>query len=132
MLAEFVITPWHWATFLICILFMLALDLGVFHRSARVVQYKETLAWTAAWFCLAMGFAAVIASLMSKEKALLFTTGYIVELSLSMDNVFVIAIIFRYFQVLLSISTASCSGASWEPWRCAAHDLAGGGNGRQV
>lgn len=99
MLAEFVITSWHWAAFLACILFLLALDLGVFHRAARVIQFKEALAWTAAWFCLAMGFAALIATLQGKEKALLFTTGYIVELSLSMDNVFVIAVIFRYFQV---------------------------------
>ncbi|MBL9166769.1 MAG: TerC family protein [Verrucomicrobiales bacterium] len=99
MLAEFVITSWHWATFLACILFLLALDLGVFHRAARVVQFKEALGWTGAWFCLAMGFAALIATLMTKEKALLFATGYIVELSLSMDNVFVIAVIFRYFQV---------------------------------
>ena len=99
MLAEFVITSWHWAAFLACILFLLALDLGVFHRAARVVQFKEALGWTGAWFCLAMGFAALIATFMSREKALLFTTGYIVELSLSMDNVFVIAVIFRYFQV---------------------------------
>lgn len=99
MLAEFLITSWHWAAFLACILFLLALDLGVFHRAARVVQFKEALGWTGAWFCLAMGFAALIATLISREKALLFTTGYIVELSLSMDNVFVIAVIFRYFQV---------------------------------
>ncbi|MBI1839271.1 MAG: TerC family protein [Verrucomicrobia bacterium] len=99
MLAELVITPWHWAGFVVCVLLFLAFDLGIFHRSAREVRFREALGWTAVWFTLAMGFAALIFRAQSQEKAALFVTGYIVELSLSMDNVFVIALIFRYFQV---------------------------------
>ena len=99
MLAEFVITPWHWAGFVVALLILLALDLGVFHRSARQIRFREALGWTAVWFMLAMGFAGLLFQFQSPEKASLFVTGYIVELSLSMDNVFVIAVIFRYFQV---------------------------------
>lgn len=100
MPAELVITPWHWAAFLAFILVILALDLGVFHRAARIVRLREALGWTTLWFSLAMCFALlVVGRYLGREKALLFTTGYIVEMSLSMDNVFVIAVIFRYFQV---------------------------------
>ncbi len=59
MIAVIQITPWHWAGFILCILFFLALDLGVFHRGAHVVKFKEALAWTALWFALAMLFAGV-------------------------------------------------------------------------
>ena len=99
MLAEIIITPWHWAGFILLVLLFLALDLGVFNRKAHVVRVKEALCWTTLWFCLSMAFAGLIFRLHSPEKAVLFVTGYIVELSLSMDNVFVIALIFRYFQV---------------------------------
>ncbi|MBM3846015.1 MAG: TerC family protein [Verrucomicrobia bacterium] len=99
MPAEFAITPWHWAAFIGVILFLLALDLGVFHKSAHVVTFREALGWTSAWFVLAMCFAGLLVKIQTPEKAGLFVTGYIVELSLSMDNVFVIAVIFRYFKV---------------------------------
>ena len=93
------ISLWHWAGFVCCILVMLALDLGVFHRSARVVRFREAVGWTLLWACLAMLFAGYIYRFQNAENAALFVTGYIVEVSLSMDNVFVIALIFRYFQV---------------------------------
>lgn len=99
MLAEIIITPWHWTAFVVCVLFFLALDLGVFHRKAREVNFKEAMGWTTVWFILAMAFALLIHRVHSPEKATLFVTGYIVELSLSMDNVFVMALIFRYFRV---------------------------------
>lgn len=93
------ITPWHWAGFILCVLVFLALDLGVFHRRAHVVKFREALAWTAVWFCLAMGFAMLLRTLRSRTESLEFFTGYVVELSLSMDNVFVMALIFAYFRV---------------------------------
>ncbi|MBP8259534.1 MAG: hypothetical protein KA118_07700, partial [Verrucomicrobia bacterium] len=90
---------WHWAIFVASILVCLALDLGVFHKRAHEVRFREALAWTTFWFLLAMVFAANLVSLRGRVEALEFLTGYIIELSLSMDNVFVIAMIFGYFQV---------------------------------
>ena len=92
-----------WVVFIIAILFFLALDLGVFHRRAHVVKFQEALLWTAIWFACAMIFAFVAAPAMvgswTKQDTVMFITGYIIELSLSMDNVFVIALIFAYFRV---------------------------------
>ncbi len=92
-----------WVLFVIAILFFLALDLGVFHRRAHVVRFQEALMWTAIWFACAMLFAFVAAPAMvdswSRQDTVMFITGYIIELSLSMDNVFVIALIFAYFRV---------------------------------
>src|SRR5688500_16878484 len=99
MLAAIEITPWHWAAFLAVVVLFLALDLGVFHKKAHVVRFKEAMGWTALWFSLAMAFAAGLVPTRGKEEALEFLTGYLVELSLSMDNVFVIALIFAYFRV---------------------------------
>jgi len=93
------ITPWHWAGFVLCVLIFLALDLGLFHRSARIVKFKEAAAWSAVWFALAMVFAGAMAHLRGREEAVQFTTGYIIELSLSLDNVLVIALIFAWFRV---------------------------------
>ncbi|HLX70609.1 MAG TPA: TerC family protein [Verrucomicrobiae bacterium] len=93
------ITPWHWMGFILCVLFFLALDLGVFHRGAHVVKFKEALAWTALWFALAMLFAGALAYGRGREEAVQFTTGYLIELSLSLDNVLVIALIFAWFHV---------------------------------
>jgi tellurite resistance protein TerC len=99
MLAAIQITPWHWAGFLAAIVVFLALDLGVFHKEARVVRFKEAIGWTALWFSLAMAFAGALVPARGKDEALEFLTGYLIELSLSMDNVFVIALIFAYFRV---------------------------------
>jgi tellurite resistance protein TerC len=95
------ITWMHWAAFVLAVIFFLALDLGVFHRKAHSVRFKEALIWTGIWFAMAMGFAWALYALRGQEEALAFVTGYIVELSLSMDNVFVIALIFGYFRVPL-------------------------------
>lgn len=99
MLALVQITWWHWTGFIVCVLFFLALDLGVFHRHAHVVRFREALLWTAVWFSLAMLFALGLRPLRGNKEALQFVTGYLLELSLSMDNVFVIALIFAYFKV---------------------------------
>jgi tellurite resistance protein TerC len=92
-----------WVVFVVVVLFFLALDLGVFHRHAHVVKFKEALLWTGIWFACAMLFAFVAAPVLvetwSRQDTVMFITGYLIELSLSMDNVFVIALIFAYFRV---------------------------------
>lgn len=93
------ITPWHWIVFIGCVLIFVALDLGAIHRRARVVKFQEALAWSALWFALAMIFAAVIFFWRGREEAIQFTTGYVIELSLSLDNMLVIALIFAWFRV---------------------------------
>ncbi|MGA2178407.1 MAG: TerC family protein [Verrucomicrobiota bacterium] len=93
------ITPWHWAGFILCVLIFLALDLGLFHRHARVVKFKEAAAWSAVWFALAMAFAGAMAHWRGREEAVQFTTGYLIELSLSLDNILVIALIFAWFHI---------------------------------
>jgi tellurite resistance protein TerC len=100
MIALIEITPWYWVGFILCILFFLALDLGVFHRGARVVKFAEALAWSLLWFSLAMLFAGALAHGRGHEEAVQFTTGYLIELSLSLDNLLVIALIFSAFRVL--------------------------------
>ncbi len=103
MLALLGTTPWHWAGFILCVLFFLALDLGVFHRKAHVVRFKEAFGWTALWVTLSFAFGLFLAPAVvegwGRRETVEFITGYIIELSLSMDNVFVIALIFTYFRV---------------------------------
>src|SRR5215471_13243863 len=99
LLAVMQITAWHWIGFIICVIAFLALDLGVFHRRAHVVKFKEALIWSTVWFCLAMLFSMALKPMRGEKEALEFVTGYLIELSLSMDNVFVIALIFGYFRV---------------------------------
>src|SRR5216117_2191784 len=100
MLGQVEITPFHWAGFIVVVLLFLSLDLGVFHRRAHVVRFQEAFTWTVVWFGLALVFAfAFVKPNLGEKKTLLFITGYITELSLSMDNVFVIALIFAYFRV---------------------------------
>lgn len=99
MLALIEIRPWHWIAFIGGVLVFLALDLGVFHRRAHVVRFKEALTWSCIWFTLAMLFAWGLRPLRGEKESLEFVTGYLIELSLSMDNVFVIALIFAYFKI---------------------------------
>jgi tellurite resistance protein TerC len=88
-----------WVAFNAFVLIMLALDLGVFHRKAHEVSIKEALTWTGIWIALAMLFNLFIYHHFDKEKAIEFFTGYIIEKSLSVDNIFVIIMIFSYFNV---------------------------------
>jgi tellurite resistance protein TerC len=92
-------TFWLWTGFNIFVLAMLALDLGVFHRKSHTVAFKEALGWTAAWVTLALLFNLGVWHYAGSEKALEFLTGYLIEYSLSADNVFVFALIFSYFAV---------------------------------
>jgi tellurite resistance protein TerC len=99
MLALIHITVWHWVAFIACVVVFLALDLGVFHRKAHAVKFREALLWTSIWFCLAMLFGVWLRSTRGQKEGLQFVTGYLIELSLSMDNVFVIALIFSFFRI---------------------------------
>jgi tellurite resistance protein TerC len=99
MLSLIQITWWHWVGFIVCVLIFLALDLGVFHRHAHVVRFQEAMTWTAVWCGLAVLFAIGLKHWRGQREALEFLTGYTIELSLSMDNVFVMAIIFSYFRI---------------------------------
>jgi len=99
MIAVVQITYWHWIGFICCVLLLLALDLGLIHRRAHAVRFKEALVWTAFWVALALLFTAVLRIFRTEKESLQFFTGYLIELSLSMDNVFVIALIFAYFRV---------------------------------
>ena len=91
--------PWFWIAFNAFVLGMLALDLGVFHRKAHVIKAKEAAIWTAVWASLSLVFAAGLFFLEGSNVALTFLTGYVIEQSLSIDNIFVIVMIFSYFGV---------------------------------
>ncbi len=88
-----------WIAFAVLVTAILALDLGVFHRKAHAVKLKEALLWSAAWISLALLFNLSIYFLLGHDKALQFFTGYLVEKSLSIDNLFVFLLIFTYFRV---------------------------------
>jgi TerC family integral membrane protein len=88
-----------WIIFNLFVVAMLALDLGVLHRRARVMSFQEALAWSGAWIALALAFAVLLHSWQGYRPALEFVTGYVLELSLSVDNLFLFLLIFRYFRV---------------------------------
>jgi len=100
---------WLWVGFNLFVLVMLALDLGVFHRKSHVVSSKEALTWSLVWISLALVFNAAIylfwdrmmpnSSYSNNEAALAFFTGYLIEKSLSVDNIFVFILIFSFFAV---------------------------------
>jgi tellurite resistance protein TerC len=98
-----------WLLFNVFVLAMLALDLGVFHKKAHEVKMKEALTWSAVWISLAMVFNVLIyyfwdwmapgSGYSNKDASLAFLTGYVIEKSLSVDNVFVFLMVFTYFRV---------------------------------
>jgi len=88
-----------WVVFNIFVLAMLALDLGVFHRKAHVIKIKEALGWSVAWILLSLLFNMGIYFWHGSETALEFLTGYLIEKALSVDNIFVFALIFSYFGI---------------------------------
>jgi len=90
---------WFWTGFILFIFFMLALDLGVFHKKKHKVPVREAVIWTAVWISLAMIFMGIIYFDMGRTEALEFLTGYVIEYSLSVDNIFVFILIFTYFGV---------------------------------
>ncbi len=92
---------WHWLAFGALVVALLAIDLFVFHRDSREPTLRESAVWTVVWCTLALGFNLLIWFWSGPQKAILFLTGYLVEWSLSMDNVFVFAVIFSFFGVPL-------------------------------
>ena len=102
---------WVWIIFIACILVFLALDLGVFNKENHVIKSKEAGIWTAIWVTIALSFSGVVYWLFSaglvdnptgltpNNAVLKYVTGYLIELSLSVDNVFVIAVIFASFKI---------------------------------
>ena len=88
-----------WILFNVFVAAMLLLDLGVFHRRAHGVRFREALGWSAMWIALAGAFAVLVYFWHGRTPSLEFVTGYVIELSLSIDNLFVFLLIFRYFRV---------------------------------
>ncbi|WP_047450303.1 TerC family protein [Alistipes sp. ZOR0009] len=94
-----VVNEFVWIGFLVFVMLMLILDLGVFHRNSHEVKVKEALIWSGVWIGLALLFNYGLYLYMGKEKALEFLAGYLIEKSLSVDNLFVFIMLFSYFNV---------------------------------
>lgn len=88
-----------WILFNAFVITMIALDLGIFRRKAHKVSFREALAWSGIWILLALVFNGWVYYSMGQEKALEFLTGYLIEKSLSIDNIFVFVLIFSFFKV---------------------------------
>ena len=95
----FVEPLWLWSGFALFVLTMLILDLGVFHRNSHEVKLREAIVWSVVWVSLALLFAAGVLFFSGGEKGLAFLTGYLIEWSLSVDNIFVFLLIFSFFAV---------------------------------
>jgi tellurite resistance protein TerC len=91
--------PYFWIGFNLFVLAMLALDLGLLNKRAHTVHFREALGWSAMWVALAAAFAVIVYFWHGRPATLEFVTGYVIELSLSVDNLFVFLVIFRYFRV---------------------------------
>ncbi len=91
--------PLFWIIFNAAVVALLVLDLAVFHRKSKVIRLKEALGWTAFWVSLAVGFGLLVWAWLGGGKALEFFTGYLIEESLSVDNLFVFLLIFQFFRV---------------------------------
>ncbi|NOZ28148.1 MAG: TerC family protein [Chloroflexi bacterium] len=90
---------WIWIIFNLFVILMLALDLGIFHRKSKEIEVREALLWSAFWVALSLAFNVGIYFWQGPEKALEFLAGYLIEKSLSVDNIFVFLLIFSYFGV---------------------------------
>jgi tellurite resistance protein TerC len=91
--------PWFFGIFLAVVFVLMALDLGIFHRKAHAVQFKEALGWSLAWVTLSTLFGFWVYREFGRQAGLEFFTGYLVEYALSVDNIFVFILIFSYFSV---------------------------------
>ena len=109
-----------WIAFNAGVALLLLLDLGLFHRKAHAISIREAALESAVWVALSVGFGLWILASHGRGPGLEFFTGYVIEKSLSVDNVFVFILIFQYFRVDSAISIACCFGVCWEPSSCAA------------
>lgn len=91
--------PWMWGTFAVVVLGMLAVDLGVFHRKAHVIRFREAALWSAVWVALALSFNVLVLWRFGVQRGLEFFQAWLVEKALSVDNIFVFLAIFSYFAV---------------------------------
>ena len=96
---ESVGSPLLWGGFLVGVLLMLALDLGVFHKDTHRVTSREALIWSVVWVCLSLCFCGFVWGKFGREPALEWLSAYVIEKSLSVDNIFVFIVIFRYMKV---------------------------------
>jgi tellurite resistance protein TerC len=109
VLFPFATSWWFYAGFTVFVLAMLAVDLGVFHRQAHVVSFRESLAWSTVWIALALAFnygfylyaAGQFGPAEGGRLGLEFLTGYLIEKSLAVDNIFVFVLVFAYFSIPL-------------------------------
>ena len=92
-------STWLWIGFSLFIFTMLSLDLGLFNRKAHTINYREAWIWSGVWVTLAMIFAGIVFYYLNSDRGFEFLTGYLIELSLSVDNLFVFLLIFSYFKV---------------------------------
>ena len=92
-------STWLWIGFSVFIFTMLSLDLGLFNRKAHIVKYREAWVWSAVWVTLALIFSGIVFYYLGSQRGFEFLTGYLIELSLSVDNLFVFLLIFSYFKV---------------------------------
>jgi tellurite resistance protein TerC len=90
---------WLWFAFVVVVGAMLAVDLGLFQRRSHAVSFREAALWSAVWIALALAFGAAIWALEGRERAMLYLTSYVLEKSLSVDNLFVFLVIFRFFRI---------------------------------
>lgn len=90
---------WLWIGFSVFIIAMLSLDLGLFNRRAHTIKYREAWIWSIVWVSLAMTFCGLVFYYQGTQRGFEFLTGYLIELSLSVDNLFVFLLIFSYFKV---------------------------------
>jgi tellurite resistance protein TerC len=88
-----------WISFVLFILLVLAVDLGLFHKKSHSVGFKESMLWSLVWVFLALSFNGLIYYWRGADDAMLFLTGYLIEKSLSVDNLFVFLLIFSFFKV---------------------------------
>ncbi len=88
-----------WSSFVLFVLLVLALDLGVFHKKSHTVGFKESIIWSIVWILLALVFSSIIFYWRGHDDFMLFLTGYVIEKSLSVDNLFVFLLIFGYFKI---------------------------------
>jgi len=108
--------PILWIVFTLFVAVMLALDLGVFHRGGGATTFKQALWGCAFWITLAVAFGVLVFVWQGPQKALEFATGYVIEESLSVDNLFVFLVLFRFFKFHMRINITSCFGASLARW----------------
>ena len=90
---------WVWAVFFAVVFTALFVDIGIVNRKSEVPTRRKTIGWSIVWVSLALAFNAFVFSQFGIEKAKLFLTGYLIELSLSVDNLFVFLLIFSFFKV---------------------------------